>query len=106
MQNAAMARALGVNVDRIYMLTFALGSGLAGASGALFAPTVSISPLMGQQFVAPAFITVVVGGGANVLAGAVSSSLLLSSSRPPSAFSLVPFSERSRCWSRHWSSSA
>jgi branched-chain amino acid transport system permease protein len=83
MQNPAMARALGVNTDRVYMLTFALGSGLAGASGALLAPTTSIAPLMGQQFVAPAFITVVVGGAANVLAGAVGSSLLLSLVKTP-----------------------
>ncbi len=83
MQNPTMARALGVNTDRIYMATFALGAGLAGASGALFAPTTSIAPLMGQQFVAPAFITVVVGGAANVLAGATGSSLLLSAVKTP-----------------------
>jgi len=83
MQNPAMARALGVNTDRIYMATFALGAGLAGASGALFAPTTSIAPLMGQQFVAPAFITVVVGGAANVLTGAIGSSLLLSIVKTP-----------------------
>ena len=73
MQNAAMARALGVNTDRIYMLTFSLGAGLAGFSGALLAPTTSIAPFMGQQFVAPAFITVVVGGATNVIAGALGS---------------------------------
>ena len=78
MQNAAMARALGVDTGRIYMLTFSLGAGLAGFSGALLAPTTSIMPFMGQQFVAPAFITVVVGGAANVIAGAVGSSVLLS----------------------------
>ena len=33
MQNAAMAKALGVNTDRIYMLTFSLGAGLAGLLG-------------------------------------------------------------------------
>jgi branched-chain amino acid transport system permease protein len=86
MQNPAMARALGVNTDRIYMLTFALGAGLAGFSGALMAPTVSIAPFMGQQFVAPAFITVVVGGGANVLTGAAGSSLLLSLVKTPIGF--------------------
>lgn len=91
MQRAAMAEALGVNTDRIYMLTFALGAGLAGISGALLAPTASISPLMGQQFVAPAFITVVVGGGANVLAGAVGSSLLLSMVKTPVGLILGAF---------------
>lgn len=86
MQNPAMARALGVNTGRIYMLTFSLGAGLAGFSGALLAPTTSIMPFMGQQFVAPAFITVVVGGAANVIAGAVGSSLLLSLVRTPVGF--------------------
>ncbi|MGO9574890.1 MAG: ABC transporter permease subunit [Terriglobales bacterium] len=86
MQNAAMARALGVNTERIYMLTFSLGAGLAGFSGALFAPTVSIAPFMGQQFVAPAFITVVVGGATNVITGAVGSSLLLSLVKTPIGF--------------------
>ena len=86
MQNAAMARALGVNTDRVYMLTFGLGAGLAGFSGALLAPTTSIAPYMGQQFVAPAFITVVVGGATNVITGALGSSLLLSLVRTPVGF--------------------
>jgi branched-chain amino acid transport system permease protein len=86
MQNPSMARALGVNAGFIYMLTFSLGAGLAGFSGALLAPTTSIMPFMGQQFVAPAFITVVVGGATNVIAGAVGSSLLLSLVRTPVGF--------------------
>jgi branched-subunit amino acid ABC-type transport system permease component len=86
MQNASMARALGVNTDRVYMLTFGLGAGLAGFSGALLAPTTSIAPYMGQQFVAPAFITVVVGGATNVITGALCSSLLLSLVRTPVGF--------------------
>jgi branched-chain amino acid transport system permease protein len=91
MQNPAMARALGVDTSRVYMLTFAIGAGLAGFSGALFAPTVSIAPFMGQQFVAPAFITVVVGGAANVLSGAAGSSLLLSLVKTPVGFWLGAF---------------
>lgn len=91
MQNPSMARALGVDTSRVYMLTFAMGAGLAGFSGALFAPTVSIAPFMGQQFVAPAFITVVVGGAANVLSGAAGSSLLLSLVKTPVGFWLGAF---------------
>ena len=86
MQNAAMARALGVDTSRVYMLTFGLGAGLAGLSGALLAPTTSIAPFMGQQFVAPAFITVVVGGATNVITGALGSSLILSLIRTPVGF--------------------
>jgi branched-chain amino acid transport system permease protein len=91
MQNAAMARALGVDTGRIYLLTFSLGAGLAGMSGALMAPTTSIQPFMGQQFVAPAFITVVVGGATNVIAGALGSSLLLSLVKTPVGFVLGAF---------------
>jgi branched-subunit amino acid ABC-type transport system permease component len=91
MQNPAMAKALGVDTDKIYMLTFGLGAGLAGFSGALMAPTVSIAPFMGQQFVAPAFITVVVGGGANVLAGAIGSSSLLALVKTPVGLLLDAF---------------
>ncbi len=91
MQNPAMARALGIRVDRIYMATFGIGSALAGLSGALLAPTTSIAPFMGQQFVAPAFITVVVGGGASVIGGAIGSSGLLSLVQTPVAFLLGSF---------------
>ena len=91
MQNPAIARSLGIRVDRIYMLTFGLGAGLAGLSGALLAPTTSIAPYMGQQFVAPAFITVVVGGGANVIAGALGSSGFLSLIETPVSIALGTF---------------
>lgn len=91
MQNAAMARALGVDTGRVYTMTFALGAGLAGFSGALLAPTTSIAPYMGQQFVAPAFITVVVGGATNVIAGAVGSSVLLALIKTPVGFILGAF---------------
>ena len=86
MQKPEIARALGVDTDRIYLLTFSLGAGLAGLSGALLAPTMSISPFMGQQFVAPAFITVVVGGATNVIAGALGSSIVLSLVKTPIGF--------------------
>jgi urea ABC transporter permease protein UrtB len=77
MQNAAMARALGADTRRIYLLTFGAGSALAGLTGALYAPTTTIVPLMGTQFVDVAFITVVVGGGANPIVGALTSAALL-----------------------------
>lgn len=77
MQNADMARALGVDTRHIYLLTFGAGSALAGLTGALYAPTTTIVPLMGTQFVDVAFITVVIGGGANPIIGALSSAALL-----------------------------
>lgn len=68
MQNAAMARALGVRVDGIYSLTFGLGAALAGLAGGLYAPTMTLSPMMGASFVIEAFVTVV-AGGSDVLIG-------------------------------------
>lgn len=57
-----MAEALGVNTDRIYALTFGIGAGLAGLTGGLYAPTMTMVPTMGTSFIMEAFVTVVVGG--------------------------------------------
>lgn len=78
MQNPSMAEGLGVRTETISSLTFAIGTGLAGLTGALYAPTTTIVPLMGSTFTALAFITVVVGGGANPILGALGSSTFLS----------------------------
>jgi urea transport system permease protein len=68
-QNAPMAKALGINTGRIYGLTFGLGAGLAGLTGALYAPTMTTVPTMGSAFIVQSFVTVVLGG-ADVLLGA------------------------------------
>lgn len=75
-QNARMAQCLGLRTDRIYMLTFALGAGLAGLTGALYAPTMTAVPTMGTSFIVQAFVSVVVGG-ANVLAGTAPAAAIL-----------------------------
>ncbi len=58
-----MAEALGVNTRLIYSLTFGIGAALAGATGGLYAPTMTLVPTMGSQFLTEAFVTVVTGGG-------------------------------------------
>jgi len=94
MQNPDMARALGVDTRNIYMLTFGAGSALAGLTGALYAPTTTIVPLMGTQFVDVAFITVVIGGGANPVVGALSSAALLAGISTPMSIVLGTFMGR------------
>jgi branched-chain amino acid transport system permease protein len=74
MQNPEIAQAMGVNVKAVYLLTFGAGSALAGFAGALYAPTTVIGPLFGNSFLAPAFVTVVVSGGADIILGAAMSS--------------------------------
>jgi urea ABC transporter permease protein UrtB len=58
-----MAEALGVDTRLIYSLTFGIGAALAGATGGLYAPTMTLVPTMGSQFITEAFVTVVTGGG-------------------------------------------
>jgi urea ABC transporter permease protein UrtB len=77
MQNARMARALGVRTPRIYAMSFGIGAALAGLCGALYAPTMTLIPTMGVTFIVEAFVTVVVGG-ANVLLGTVPAAAALS----------------------------
>ncbi|MDF2618588.1 MAG: putative transporter, rane spanning protein [Xanthobacteraceae bacterium] len=69
MQDKEMAASFGINSSRIYMMTFALGAGLAGVAGALFGVLAIVLPTMGASYVVQAFLMVVVGGGS--LAGSV-----------------------------------
>ena len=78
MQNPGMSAALGINPDRVYMLTFAAGAALTGLAGGLIAPVSGITPGMGAAYVAKAFITVV-GGGASILSGSLAASSLFGS---------------------------
>ena len=94
MQNAEMARALGVRTDRIYAITFGIGSALAGLTGAVYAPTTTIVPLFGTTFIAPAFIVVVIGGGMNPLIGAVSSAFFLAAVSTPLSYAVSTFAGR------------
>ena len=77
MENPEMAEAFGINTSRMYALTFGLGSAFAGIAGGMFALTASISPFFGVNYTLLAFITVVVGGGANVISGIVMSAAAL-----------------------------
>ena len=80
---AEMARAIGIDQRRMYSLTFAFGTGLAAFAGGALAPTTTIAPFMGAQFVAPAFITVVVGGTYNIITGTLFSAGALAAVKTP-----------------------
>jgi urea ABC transporter permease protein UrtB len=75
-QVPAMAEALGVDTRWIYSLTFGFGAALAGLTGGLYAPTMTIVPTMGATFIMEAFVTVVVGG-ADVFFGTAPAAFLL-----------------------------
>ena len=72
-QNPGMAASMGINPDRINMLTFGLGSGIAGIAGVAIGLYAKVTSEMGSEYIVQSFMTVVVGGVGNVwgtLAGA------------------------------------
>lgn len=61
-QDRAAARLMGVNVQRVYTVSFGIGAALAGLAGCLLAPLYSMTPQIGINFILPAFAVVVLGG--------------------------------------------
>ena len=72
-QNPGMASSMGINPNRINMMTFGLGSGIAGIAGVAIGLYAKVTSEMGSDYIVQSFMTVVVGGVGNVwgtLAGA------------------------------------
>lgn len=72
-QNPTMAASMGINPDRINMLTFGLGSGIAGIAGVSIGLYAKVTSELGADYIVQSFMTVVVGGVGNIfgaLAGA------------------------------------
>jgi len=71
-QNRTMAACMGVKTQRVNMLTFAFGAGLAGLAGAFLSQIGNVGPSLGQDYIVNAFMTVVVGGVGNLLGTVIS----------------------------------
>ena len=72
-QNSSMASSMGINPDRVNMLTFGLGSGIAGIAGVAIGLFAQVSSELGSNYIVQSFMTVVVGGVGSIvgtLAGA------------------------------------
>ena len=72
-QNPMMASSMGINSDRINMLTFGFGSGIAGIAGVAIGLFSKVTSELGADYIVQSFMTVVVGGVGNIwgtLAGA------------------------------------
>ncbi len=65
-QNPRMASSMGINPDRINMLTFGLGSGIAGIAGVAIGLYAKVTSEMGSDYIVQSFMTVVVGGVGNI----------------------------------------
>jgi branched-chain amino acid transport system permease protein len=76
-QDRVMAQAMGIPVPWVYTGVFAIGAGMAAASGVLFGPLVGVNHAMGLDWVLKAFIVVVVGGMGN-LGGSIAAAIFIS----------------------------
>jgi branched-chain amino acid transport system permease protein len=75
-QNPEAARVIGIPVDRVRLLAFAMGCGLAGLGGVLWGTIYSVSYLTGGTFLIMSFVLVVMSGPGNIT-GILICSLLL-----------------------------
>jgi branched-chain amino acid transport system permease protein len=76
-QDRIMAQAMGIPVPWVHTAVFAIGAGMAAASGVLFGPLVGVTHTMGLDWMLKAFIVVVVGGMGN-LGGSIAAAIFIS----------------------------
>ena len=74
--NQEMARAMGIDIEKVFMLTFALGALLAGVAGVMGAPFLSVYPGLDWELL-PLTLVVVIVGGIGSINGALVGSLIL-----------------------------
>lgn len=74
--NAPMVSALGVNIQRLFMIVFGFGAMLAAFAGVMIAPILSVEPGMGDPILILAFVVIVIGGIGS-LRGAFIAALLI-----------------------------
>jgi branched-chain amino acid transport system permease protein len=65
-QNPFAAQLMGINIERIYMLTFSVGAALSGVAGVLYGTLFAVHPLMGAFPTLKAFTVTILGGMGNV----------------------------------------
>ena len=75
-QNRRMASAMGISTQRVDMLAFALGSGVAGIAGVALSQIDNVSPNLGQGYIIDSFMVVVFGGVGNLWGTALGAAIL------------------------------
>ena len=75
-QDRDTAALMGVNINGIYTATFAIGSGLAAAAGALLGPVFLAVPTMGDLAALKSFAIVILGGLGNITGAAIGGFIL------------------------------
>ncbi len=75
-RDAEIVKVLGIDIAKVWLLVFGIGTAIAGLSGLLAAPTRAVNPEMGIPILAESFVVTVVGGMGS-LPGAVVAGLLV-----------------------------
>lgn len=70
-QDEDKAATLGINHDRVAIITFAIGSALAGVAGAIIGGVYGLNPQMGLEPILIAFVIVVIGGMGSIIGAIV-----------------------------------
>ena len=87
--NQLGARVVGLDVDRLYALTFGLGAACVGAAGCLMLLLVDVTPMQGPAYTLLAFIVVIVGGMGS-LPGALLAGVVIGVSEALAGFYFTP----------------
>ena len=75
-ENREMATVLGIDINRVFFLTFGLGAYLAGLAGGLVTPILGLTPSMGLDILPICFVIVVVAGLGSI-SGAIFAGILV-----------------------------
>jgi branched-chain amino acid transport system permease protein/urea transport system permease protein len=74
--NRDLALSMGINVDRLFSLTFIGAAMLAGLAGSLLAPITAVSPQLGISYLLPSFFVVVLAGFGSILGLVVGAAII------------------------------
>ncbi|MGZ5033925.1 MAG: branched-chain amino acid ABC transporter permease, partial [Usitatibacter sp.] len=75
-ENIEHVEGLGINVSRLFTITFIVAGTLSGLAGALHAPLIMVDPSMGLELLAFAFMVVIIGGLGSIKGTLVSALLV------------------------------
>ena len=92
-QDRSTALLMGINIDKVYRLTFSIGILLVGIAGALMMPIYTVHPFVGFEFVLIMFVIVVFGGMGSII-GAVIAGLFIGIVEIFSSFFIGPDSKQ------------
>jgi len=88
-QHGIGAQLMGVNLKKIYMISFGIGVGIVGLAGSVCMPIYEVSPSIGSLFVLLTFVVVILGGLGSIY-GALVGGLIIGIVESASGFFLAP----------------